>query len=1023
MVGADKLCANSDFLRAIDLAEIGFKMTTDANATQAKRLRRRPLMVAMVCVLVAAVAVWWRSGQGEQRASELLQQARLLRLTGDDEGAGKLAATAFKLNSKLGDAAYLAGECAEASQKFDRAVAWFEQVPSDDPGLQADALFRAAEICFEKTGELSRAEQFYRAVIELGSKRVAAITQLARLLALSGRSREVEEFVLRLISLDQPTDLVVLLSRDQMGLNEPELLARARRNHPHDLNALLGAAWSASLENRHDEAIGLVRELLHKYPQNVAGLGLLGRELWEAERVSEVREWARSLTAEADSSAEVWRVRGDLAERDGDMLGAVRCFGEALKSSPESLAIAMRLQRALQRAGEGELAAEFERHLQRMQHVELAQQRVLHGPSESRTQDVVQLAIALSDVGRMYEAYGWCLLARQRSPENQTIHLREHLLQDAVLKLPLVRTASEFNFAAKVDWSRFQWNRDSEAKVTASVVAQEPVGALSLREEARSVGLRFRYMNGVDGKPTRRMFEFTGGGVGVIDFELDGFPDAYFTQGARWPVDDAQTEFLDRLFRNRDGAQFDDVTDFCGIIESRFGQGVSVGDFNSDGFPDLYVANIGGNRLYRNLGDGRFEDVTDSAEVSRRGWTTSCVMADLGGDGLPDLYDVNYVTSSNVYDRVCWHSDGSEVLCAPFDFDPLPDRFWLNDGAGRFVDATQAAFEGTPEGKGLGALAWSPDESGRLSLLVTNDTTPNFLFVPKEEPNEHLAGLRFKLIERGVASGVAFNADGKATGSMGIALGDADDDGRLDLLITNFLAEPNTLFLHRLAGLFEDRTKELKLSAPSIPQLGFGTQFIDLDSDGVLELFVANGHVDDLRRFGKPYRMPAQVFRRRRGAIEFEEVPGSKLGSYFEQQWLGRAVARWDWNRDGREDLVVGHLHDDSALLTNTTENGGHYLSLKLFGVSSNRDAVGAIVRVVVRDRTLVRQVTAGDGYQASNERRLVIGVGEAKQVRSLIVRWPSGLQQQFDDVSCDQDFGLIEGGALQSLPGKQLGQ
>lgn len=940
----------------------------------------------------------------------------MLRLTGDEDGAGELAAAAFELNAKLGRAAYLAGECAEARQKFDRAVMWFEQVPPDDRSLRSAALFRAAEISFEKTAELSRAERFYREVVDLEPQRVEASTQLARLLALCGRGREVDEFVFRVISLDQPTDLVVLLSREQMGLDEPELLARARRVSPDDANALLGAAWSAALENRHGEAIELVRDLLHKHPMNVAALGLLGRELWEAEQVSDVRQWAMSLPSAADESADVWRVRGHLAELDGDGPGAIRCFGEAFKRNPESLAIATRLQRALHRAGEAALAADFDRQLQLMQRVESAQQRVLHGPSESRYRAVLDLVAEYRIVGRIWEAYGWCLLGQQRDPQYVALRRHEFELKTQVQGLPLVRTKAESNVAAQVDWSRFRLPLDRGISSTPSIETSSSGGALSLREDAQSVGLRFRYMNGVEGESTRRMFEFTGGGVGVIDFEMDGFPDAYFTQGARWPVDVSQTEFLDRLFRNRDGVRFDDVTEFCGIVETRFGQGVSVGDFDSDGFPDLYVANIGGNRLFRNLGDGRFVDVTDDVGVRTNGWTTSCVMADLSGDGLPDLYDVNYVTASDVYDRVCSHGDGSKVLCAPFDFDPLPDQFWLNDGAGRFVDATTSVFERIPDGKGLGALAWSPDESGRLSLLVTNDTTPNFLFVPELLPQEADASLRLRLIERGVASGVAFNADGKATGSMGIALGDVDDDGWLDLLITNFLAEPNTLFLNRQPGLFEDRTKELKLAAPSIPQLGFGTQFVDLDRDGSLELFVANGHVDDLRRFGKPYRMSAQVFRRRRGGNEFEELRGSDLGNYFERQWLGRAVARCDWNRDGREDLIVGHLNDDAALLTNTTPSAGHYLSLKLFGVSSNRDAVGAVVRVALGDRTLVRQVTAGDGFQASNERRIVIGVGKVKRTRSLSIRWPSGLLQTFDDVPCDRDFGLVEGGALMLL-------
>jgi hypothetical protein len=272
------------------------------------------------------------------------------------------------------------------------------------------------------------------------------------------------------------------------------------------------------------------------------------------------------------------------------------------------------------------------------------------------------------------------------------------------------------------------------------------------------------------------------------------------------------------------------------------------------------------------------------------------------------------------------------------------------------------------------------------------------------------------LRERGLEAGLALNGNGKATGCMGIALGDVDGDGRQDLHITNFYAEPNTLFLNLSPGFFEDQTRRTGLEAPSFNQLGFGTQFLDADLDGHLELFVSNGHVDDLTRLKRPYRMPPQLFRWD-GVRRFSECPADRLGPYFEQTWVGRSAVRLDWNRDGRDDLAVGHLHDASALLTNVTGDAGNHLALRLFGVQSNRDAVGAIVQARIGSRTFVKQVTAGDGYQASNERRLIFGTGDQLLVDELVVRWPSGRVQPFERIAVPCELWLREGGELVTPP------
>jgi hypothetical protein len=338
-------------------------------------------------------------------------------------------------------------------------------------------------------------------------------------------------------------------------------------------------------------------------------------------------------------------------------------------------------------------------------------------------------------------------------------------------------------------------------------------------------------------------------------------------------------------------------------------------------------------------------------------------------------------------------------------FPAAQDRVYLSNGDGSFRDASDSSGIQLPDGKGLGIAAADFDGSGRLSLFIANDTTANFFFVnAKPGPTGSL-----NLVERAIASGVAFDAEGRAQACMGIGVADCDGNGLLDLFVTNFYNESNTLYLQQSPLQFSDETRRAGLRDPGFDRLGFGTQFLDGELDGWPDLIVTNGHINDFRHEKIPYQMSPQYYRNR-GWGKFDEVPPQGLGPYFEGKYLGRALATLDWNADGLADIVVTHVDRPPALLTNRTEPVGRHLTLALRAVGSARDAIGATARIRVGDRVWMQQLTAGDGFECSNQRQLIFGLGDHDTVDECTIRWPSGREQSFRNLVSGRKLLVIEG-------------
>ncbi|MCY2993703.1 MAG: FG-GAP-like repeat-containing protein [Planctomycetota bacterium] len=873
----------------------------------------------------------------------------------------------------------------------------------------AQAAYAAAERELA-AGRVAAAEQHLRQALQLDLSCENAEYRLAYLLGCEGRCWEAESFLLAGVRQGRFTlHHLVLLGALEPVIRDPALVQLSQAGESGDLLPLLGVARTAIKENQTDRAWSLLRRILAARPECLEAQARWGSLLLDGEP-DDFLDWHNQLPTSADEHPEIWVVRGAWARDHNEPRVAVRCLLQAVRLAANHYVAHLELGRLFSSLGNAEQGRLFSERAEQLRQLGFLVDEIYRDPQNPA---LLQRAAELTEtLGRLWEARAWAELALQLQPyldwaQATVRRLRTQLAGAGPGSLPTSSLASQIELTL---FPLPAWNklRRQRMPVAATPSLTRPC-QVAFEDMAKAVGIDFTYRSGIDPQ-TKEMclLATTGGGVAVLDYDGDGWPDLYFTQGGSWPWISGQTPnpYRDRLYRNLSAGQFEDVTQSSGLGDDRYSQGVSVGDFNNDGFPDLYVANFGANRLYRNNGDGTFTDVTTESGLHGERWTTSCLIADLNGDGNPDLYDVNYLSSEDAARSIC--RKGEELRwCSPSSFAAEPDQLYLNLGDGRFEDISESAGILAPSGKGLGIVAADFAGVGKLNLFVANDAEPNFYFVNQ---TEHPGG-RPQFEERALLSGLACNEDGLPQACMGVAADDADGDGLLDLFVTTFYQQAKILFTQRPGNLFIDNTRQAGLRDVGFYRLGFGTQFLDGELDGWPDLVIANGHVLDLSAQGVPHKMRPQYLRNL-GHGRFAEIPASSLGPFFEGEYLGRGLARLDWNQDGREDFVVSHTDAPAALVTNRTKQAGHFLAVKLCGVVSSRDAIGTTVRLTAAGRTLVRQLTAGDGFQASNERQLIFGLGPQNQIGELRVVWPSGLQQIFRDVPVDRHLLLIEGRA-----------
>jgi hypothetical protein len=518
-------------------------------------------------------------------------------------------------------------------------------------------------------------------------------------------------------------------------------------------------------------------------------------------------------------------------------------------------------------------------------------------------------------------------------------------------------------------------------------------------DRTHEAGIRFHHQRGASAE--KHLVETMGSGCALFDYDQDGWLDVLLINGGITPDSPPVKDKGHSLFRNLGGGRFEDVSARAGITSNgAYGMGVAIGDYNNDGYPDVFVTNFGPNLLFRNNGDGTFTDVTREAGTTGSGWSTSAAFLDFDKDGFLDLFVTRYLDYSYQSKLHCAEK-GIHSYCHPRHFSGLTNKLYRNLGDGRFLDVSEASGLAKTVGKGLGVVAADFDGDGWTDLYVANDGVRNFLY--KNNGDGTFRDMTF-------VSGTGYNSEGEAEAGMGVDVGDYNGDGLMDLVVTNYDLETNALYRNEGGWLFSDERWQAGIAQPGLELLGFGVGFLDFDNDGDQDLLVVNGHVLDnieLIRDNLHYAEPMQLFENRGGRF-LEHLAFSHYAAKSPR--VGRGAGFGDIDNDGDVDVLISNSGEEPTLLVNQTDGKKNWILIKLVGTRSNRDAVGAMVSVTTEQGTRFAQVIGGRSYLSASDLRLPFGLGDSKAIPQLKVKWPSGSVEMFENVRINQVMTITEG-------------
>ena len=523
-------------------------------------------------------------------------------------------------------------------------------------------------------------------------------------------------------------------------------------------------------------------------------------------------------------------------------------------------------------------------------------------------------------------------------------------------------------------------------------------GKISFTDVTEAAGLQFRHVDGRSGQ--RYFLETVGSGTAFFDYDADGFMDIYFVNGTDLPGFNSSVPPTNRLYRNNGDGAFTDVTAQAAVGDTGYGAGCAVADYDNDGDLDLYVTNFGKNVLYRNNGDSTFTDVTDYAGVGDNRWSLGCAFADYDNDGSVDLYVTNYIDFHFETHTNCTRK-GVATYCPPESFKGTPDTLYRNNGDGTFTDVTTIAGVYNEHGKGMGVVFGDYDNDGDADCYIGNDAGENFLYQNSGDGT---------FTNVGWMAGVEADENGNVQGTMGVDFGDYDNDGLLDLIAINYQQQPNALYRNDNGNFFTDVSFVAGM-ADSLPYVGWGVDFFDVDNDGDKDLLIANGHLQDtVEKYDDTTTYPQRnhlLINNGHGHFADESV---NAGGGLQSLKVSRGIATADYDNDGDLDVLICNANDTPQLLRNDGRNQGNWILIRTIGTRSNRAGIGTRIEIHTGDLTQIDEVRGGSSYLSQNDLRLHFGIGAYKRIDRIEARWSSGILDIIRDIAPNQMITIVEG-------------
>lgn len=966
--------------------------------------RQVGLLAALTALIGTATLTIW-SLSLRPKAEQLFREAQKAALRAEPDQAIGLLDRLLSHYPNHAKGLLYRGQLAAEKQDFKTAREMLNQVqaPAPEAGT-AKYLLGAIQL---SQGYAQLAERDFKAAIELHPEFLRPRESLLQLFYIQARSQDAEK-QLHAIRTHRPWNIEELFSSQLiwfescLPIDNVETLLRFVETDSGDTASRLGLAKHFIAHGQQADAINLLDDINGSTETRLIANALRAECYLSSTRFRRAWQSLRDDPMSQTNPSVWWRAVGRCAFHAESWPEAATALRQALKQNPNDYEALYQLGIATQQCGDDGLSQRLLTQARNTEKLATAAGVLLKTSRErqdviaSVMLDVAKILVALD---RPTEAGEWLSRYSMIRPNDQeALNLISEATADSTLNSSLSAGKIDQKLMPRIDSAVNSRSREIAQSSTKDATSTNSIAAVRLNDISPDVGLSFEYFNGAGDEEL--ILNTVGGGVAVIDFDGDSFPDLFFPNGC--PIGDSDMPahpFADQLWRNLGGRETQEVGVTANVAGKLFGQGCTAVDFNNDGFQDLFVANYGEINAYQNLGDGTFL-AFDAIEKNETRWNSSLGAADFDRDGDLDVYSVAYL--KNPFAR-CRDNTGRAVVCSPANFEAEQDQLFINQANGAFRNRTEAAGIIAPNGKGLGLIIADFDGDSWQDIYVANDGEQNFLFrnittAPGENP---------QFSEVGLSSGASVSSDGRAQAGMGIACGDFGGDGHPDLYVTNFFEDFNTLYVNRGNLLFSDETKALNLAAPTMSMLGFGTQAVDFNLDGTQEILVANGHIHDRRFEGTPWKMNAQCFQRSTNG-QFKEI-SADVGPYFQEKHIGRGVAQLDFNCDHKPDAVIANQSDAASLLLNSSKNDHHAVILELRGTRSNRDAIGA--KIEINDgtsRRLIEQM-AGDGYYASNHRRVIVGIGDQRSAESIVITWPSGHTDQLSNVPADKIILIVE--------------